>query len=96
MQRCIIRPEKQTRRVDLNYLFEILKSSDASLLSGENQWMFEGKCHFIDSTKGRPDGQNVGFISYPRSGNSFTRRLTEAITGVVSGADQPVLTNTPF
>jgi hypothetical protein len=35
MQRCILRPEKQTRRVDLNYLFEILKSSDASLLSGE-------------------------------------------------------------
>jgi hypothetical protein len=49
--------------------------------------MFSGDSYFIDPVKGLPVGQKVGFISYPRSGNSFTRRLTEAVTGIVSGAD---------
>jgi hypothetical protein len=30
---------------------------------------------------------NVIFASFPRSGNTFTRKYLESITGIVTGAD---------
>ncbi len=35
-------------------------------------------------------GNRVAFASYPRTGNSFLRKILENITGVFTGSDMPL------
>jgi len=54
-----------------------------------NNWMFDGKFRLLD---GKPlkRGQKVAFDTFPRTGNSFLRRLIEEVTGVYTGANMPL------
>ena len=65
----------------------VLKSKDeADLLN--NSWMFDGDCKFLDG-KDSLDGNKIYFTSFPRSGNSFLRRLLEEVTGIATGSNWP-------
>lgn len=35
-------------------------------------------------------GNRIAFVSFPRSGNSFLRKIIEKITGVFTGSDVPM------
>ena len=51
--------------------------------------MVSGEYKFLDSTVSMI-GNRVAFASFPRSGNSFLRRMIEQITGVFTGSDVPM------
>lgn len=59
----------------LNYrnLIEMLKSKDKSLFD-QAQWMWDGDFKFLDQEK-LPS--KIAFCTFPRSGNSFLRKLLE-------------------
>lgn len=62
------------RTLNFKTLMAVLKSKDESLWE-QSQWMFDGEFRFLD---GEPLGFNkIAFNTFPRSGNSFLRRLVE-------------------
>jgi len=69
----------------------VLKSKDESLWE-QSKWMFDGEFRFLD---GEPLGFNkIAFNTFPRSGNSFLRRLLEQATGITTGATVHITTST--
>ena len=42
------------------------------------------------------NGNRVAFTSYPRSGNSFLRKILEQVTGVFTGSDLSLDQVIPF
>ena len=56
---------------------------------GEYEELISGKSKFLDS-KISMIGNRVAFTSYPRTGNSFLRKILENITGVFTGSDMPL------
>jgi hypothetical protein len=62
------------KTINFTNQLEMLKSKNASLLE-QARWTYDGDFRFLD---GESIGANhVGFTSYPRSGNSFMRRILE-------------------
>ena len=55
----------------------------------EYESLISGKTKFLDS-KVSMIGNRVAFASYPRTGNSFLRKILENITGVFTGSDMPL------
>jgi len=51
--------------------------------------MIAGSTKFLDS-KVDMSGNRIAFASYPRTGNSFLRKILENITGVFTGSDMPL------
>jgi hypothetical protein len=51
--------------------------------------MIYGEPKFLDG-KVSMIGDRVAFASFPRSGNSFLRKMIEQITGVFTGSDVPM------
>lgn len=68
-------------------LKELLLSKDLSR-SAELDWISSKNLRFLDGTD--ITGQQIAFQSYPRSGNSFLRRVLELISGVYTGSDQRI------
>jgi len=62
-------------------LTEMLKSKDIALFE-QAQWMWNGDFKFLD---GEPLPSKIAFNTFPRSGNSFLRRLLEQVTGICTG-----------
>ncbi len=52
-------------------------------------------CKFLDEQTPM-DGNRVAFTSYPRSGNSFLRKILEQVTGVFTGSDLSLDQVIPF
>lgn len=71
------------RTVNFKNLINVLKSKDEKLFE-QNQWIFDGEFRFLDSE--RLGFNKIAFNTFPRSGNSFLRRLLEQATGVATGA----------
>ena len=72
---------KRAKTVNLTYLLNILRSKDQSVMDSQ-EWMFDGEIRFL---QGDPIKQNkIAFVSYPRTGNSFIRKLIENVTGTVT------------
>ena len=70
---------KEARTVKYSQLVAILKSKDPALFE-ENKWIWDGSFRFLDKTETVGPGghaNHIHFTSYPRSGNSFLRRLVE-------------------
>jgi hypothetical protein len=59
----------------------MLKSRDATTFK---EWDL-GQSYFLDGEKGL-EFHKTAFLSFPRAGNSFLRRLIENCTGIVTGA----------
>ena len=84
------------RAVNYSQLQQILLSKDESLFQ-ENHWIWEGKFHLLDGSEKLGMGGHANHImltSFPRSGNSFLRRLTEQMTGICTGSAFPLMTAT--
>lgn len=70
--------------MNFNWLKDILLSKD---LSRQQELAWIGKeSRFLDGTVDMA-GNNVGFCSYPRSGNTVIKKFIEQITGVVTGGE---------
>lgn len=82
-----IRPGPETPTLNFTYMKELLLSKDLNRLN-ELKWIDEngGTFRFLDETVSM-EGTRVAFASFPRSGNSFLRRLIELSTGMVTGSD---------
>ena len=70
------------KTVNFKKLMEILKSKDEKLFT-DNAWIFDGEFRFLDN---EPLPSKIAFNTFPRSGNSFLRRLVEQSTGITTGA----------
>ena len=86
-ERCRVRPGPQTPVVNFVTLKNLLLSRDLAR-NQELSWVSEKNLRFLD----REDltGQQVCFQSFPRTGNSFMRRIIELITGVYTGSDMNI------
>ena len=83
-----LRPKEGTPTINFAALKNFLLSKDLSLI-GEYEYLISGKSKFLDS-KISMMGNRVAFTSYPRTGNSFLRKILENITGVFTGSDMPL------
>jgi len=85
----IVQPTEASPRINFDELKDVLLSvaSDANLERYNS--MVSDKPKFLDS-KVNMSGNRVAFASYPRSGNSFLRKMIEQITGVFTGSDVPM------
>jgi len=87
-----VRPGPGTKTVDFGWLWDILNSDDESLLHA-NSWIFEDCVQNpkflskIADTTVESTGNQIAYLSYPRSGNSFLRKYLQNITGIATGAD---------
>lgn len=70
------------KTINLNELITMMKSKDRAVYE-ENKWMFDGHARFLDGQK--IENNKVGFLSYPRSGNSFLRKTLESTVGIPTG-----------
>lgn len=85
-----IRPTT-AKRINFAKQMEMLKSKDEALFE-EARWIFDGDFRFLDGAS--MEGKQVGFTSFPRSGNSFLRRTIEQLTGITTGATMHLHTST--
>jgi len=71
-------------------LKQLLLSKDIQqVLEGEYSWVFDGNLRFLSGE--HPLGSfKTSLLSFPRTGNSMTRKLIEDILGVVTGSDMTV------
>lgn len=88
----IARPKDTCPTINFNELKAVLlgKATDEAnteaylkLVSGDSPKFLDSK---VDLT-----GQRIAFASFPRSGNSFFRKMIETITGVFTGSDVPLV-----
>ena len=73
--------------VNLAHLKNLLLSTDLTR-SHELDWIESGGLRFLDGAD--LDGDKIALQSFPRSGNTLTRRCLETITGVYTGSDMPI------
>ena len=71
--------------INFVYLKEVLLSKDLTRVS-ELRALTKGGCKFLDE-KTSMVGNRIAFASFPRSGNSFLRKILESVTGVFTGSD---------
>lgn len=75
---------KTARTVSLKDLKKVLLSKDMKDYE-DNRWMFEGGAKFLDGED--IDGSRIAMVTYPRTGNTFLRKLLQEITGIATGSD---------
>lgn len=61
------------KTINLRKLNEMLKSKDKGLFA-DSKWIWDGDFKFLDGEK---VSSKIAFNTFPRSGNSFLRRLLE-------------------
>ena len=83
-----LQPKETTRTINFDELKSLLLSNDLTKLEDFKK-LSEGGSKFLDR---RNDmiGNRVAFDTFPRTGNSFLRKLTESTTGVFNGIDIPL------
>ena len=79
-------PKNDAPVVNFNQLKELLLSKDLSRI-GELEWIASEPARFLDNSIDMT-GNKVALTSYPRSGNSFLRKLLEDVTGITTGGEQ--------
>lgn len=79
-----LRPGPETPTINLAWLKELLLSKELSRNS-ELEWVSNKSLKYLDGAD--LQGESVCLQSFPRSGNSFLRRVIELITGVYTGSD---------
>ena len=70
------------RKINFKNLTDLLKSKNKTLFE-QAQWIWDGDFKFLD---GEPLPSKIAFNTFPRSGNTFLRKLIEQITGISTGA----------
>jgi len=82
-------PNETTPTINYNTLRDLLLSTDKSRI-GEYETLISGELKFLDK-KVQLGMDKVALSSFCRTGNSFSRKVMEQITGVFSGADMPLI-----
>jgi hypothetical protein len=77
-----LKPKETCPVTSIEDLKATMLSKDTSKFS-ELKDMVE-TCKFLD---GKTKNSGVAFVSYPRTGNSFLRKILESVTGVFTGTD---------
>ena len=74
-----IRARPETRVLNMENLVSLFRSKDEALWN-QNAWMFQNEFKFLD---GAPNHWNkIALVSFPRSGNTFLRKVSELLTGI--------------
>jgi hypothetical protein len=81
----MLHPKPESKMVNFNFLKELLLSKDLERVK-ELEWTHGGPPIFLDGTVDMT-GNRVGLASFMRSGNSFTKKFLEAVTGVTTGGE---------
>lgn len=87
------------RKVDFDLLYRILSSSDEQMLK-DHAWIFED-CQTYPKFLASADqsesgksvtstGNHVAYVTFPRVGNTFMRKIFQNVTGLFTGADMPL------
>ena len=86
--RYVMIAKKDSKRVNFDKLRKLLttKINDAAEYKGKVDWLFDGYTKFLDESISMQLNRVV-YASFPRSGNSFVRKIFESITGVATGSD---------
>jgi hypothetical protein len=84
-----LKPNETTPTINFDFFKELLLSIDFSRQQ-EYDALISGECKFLDK-KSEMKGDRVAFASFPRTGNSFLRKILEQITGVFTGSDMPLM-----
>ena len=85
---CIV-PKETTPTINYNTLRDLLLSTDKSRMS-EYETLIAGELKFLDK-RVQLGMDKVALSTFCRTGNSFSRKVMEQITGVFSGADMPLI-----
>ena len=86
-----IRAQAETPTVNLDHLLNMLRSKDESLYERE-KWIFEQNGVFLDGAQIKSN--KIGFCSFPRSGNTFLRKYFQLLTGIPTGSDNSLHSDT--
>lgn len=70
------------KTINFRQQVNMLKSRDPSSLEA-CRWVYDGDFRFLDGES--INNERVGFTSFPRSGNSFLRRVLEQVSGITTG-----------
>lgn len=88
------RATADAKTVEFTDLWDILISDDEQKLK-DNEWIFSDIKNPIFLKRGsavnvETTGNHVGFLSFPRTGNSFLRKYLHNITGIQTGSDMDI------
>lgn len=72
-EHLLLRPGPETPLVNFDYLKGLLLSKDCDRMQ-ELELLTSGECKFLD---GKSKFEKVAFASFPRTGNSFLRKILE-------------------
>ena len=86
-----IRAKDDTPAVNLKQLEKLFKSKDEELWN-RNKWLFEREGVFLDGESIKSN--KIAFVSFPRSGNTFLRKYFQLLTGIPTGSDNTLHTDT--
>lgn len=86
-------PGPDTPTVNFAWLKELLLCKDLARNS-ELDWVKSG-LRFLDGSVDLA-GNRIGFVSYPRTGNTMTRGYLEAITGIHTGSNMSLILTSNF
>ena len=85
--RCRLRPGPETPVINFVSLKELLLSKNLAR-NAELNWVSTNNLRFLARTD--MTGQQVCLQSFPRTGNTFLRRVIELVTGVYTGSDMNI------
>lgn len=87
-EKMIMKPKENTPVINFDHLKKLLlgPADDQENLKEYNRIVDPDHPKFLD-LKCTMKGNRVAFASFPRSGNSFLRKMLEQITGVFTGSD---------
>ena len=93
-------PGESCQTVEWSDLWEILSSDDEQKLK-DAAWIFDDVSvpKFLNEKSAinvQTTGNRVGYLSFPRSGNSFLRKYLHNITGIQTGADMGMVMGLGF
>jgi len=73
--------------LDLDVLKKLLTSTDLDQYDHIKSQIYGKTSRFLNGE----ESMNIAYTSFPRSGNSFFRKLLENVTGVATGSDMVML-----
>lgn len=77
-----LKPKESCPVVNFDSLKDLMLSKDLSKLQEFKELI--NPCKFLDKKVGMP---GIAFVSWPRTGNSFLRKIIENVTGIFTGTD---------
>jgi len=81
-----LKPKDTTEQINFTKLRSLMLSKDTTR-TDEYRTMIQSELKFLDK---KDPLKGIAFVSFPRTGNSFLRKILEQCTGIFTGADMPL------